>query len=45
MELTLTDEKRECLHTSAQSVRQNIERSQEIIRNTTLGEAAPTATR
>ncbi len=45
LELTLTDEERECLHTSAQSVPQNIERSQEIIRNTTLGEAAPTATR
>jgi malate dehydrogenase len=31
--LTLTDEEREGLHTSARSVRQNIERSQEIIRN------------
>ncbi|MEH2175140.1 malate dehydrogenase [Nostoc sp.] len=34
LELTLTDEEREGLHTSARSVRQNIERSQEIIRNT-----------
>ncbi|MBE9105053.1 malate dehydrogenase [Nostoc cf. edaphicum LEGE 07299] len=33
LELTLTDEEREGLHTSARSVRQNIERSQEIIRN------------
>ncbi|MEH2265251.1 hypothetical protein [Nostoc sp.] len=30
LELTLSNEERECLHTSAQSVRQNIERSQEI---------------
>ncbi|WP_414519181.1 malate dehydrogenase [Nostoc sp. PCC 9305] len=33
LELTLTDKEREGLHTSARSVRQNIERSQEIIRN------------
>jgi malate dehydrogenase len=33
LELTLTDEEREGLHTSARSVRQNIERSQEIICN------------
>ncbi|MBE8964920.1 malate dehydrogenase [Nostocales cyanobacterium LEGE 12452] len=33
LELTLTDEEREGLRTSARSVRQNIERSQEIIRN------------
>ncbi|MEH1815334.1 MAG: malate dehydrogenase [Nostoc sp.] len=33
LELTLTDEEIEGLHTSARSVRQNIERSQEIIRN------------
>ncbi len=33
LELTLTDEEKEGLHTSARSVRQNIERSQEIIRN------------
>ncbi|MEH2111187.1 malate dehydrogenase [Nostoc sp.] len=33
LELTLTDEEREGLHTSARSVRQNIERSQEIIRD------------
>jgi malate dehydrogenase len=33
LELTLSDEEREALHTSAQSVRQNIERSQEILAN------------
>ncbi|QLE50518.1 malate dehydrogenase [Nostoc sp. C057] len=33
LELTLSDEERESLHTSAQSVRQNIERSQEILGN------------
>lgn len=33
LELTLTDKEREGLHISARSVRQNIERSQEIIRN------------
>ncbi|QLE43222.1 malate dehydrogenase [Nostoc sp. C052] len=33
LELTLTDEEREGLHISARSVRQNIERSQEIIRD------------
>ncbi|MDZ8086633.1 MAG: malate dehydrogenase [Nostoc sp. DedQUE12b] len=33
LELTLTDEEREGLHTSARSVRQNIERSQEILGN------------
>ncbi|MCC5646607.1 malate dehydrogenase [Nostoc sp. CHAB 5824] len=33
LELTLTDEETEALHTSAQSVRQNIERSQEILGN------------
>ncbi|MEH2280821.1 MAG: hypothetical protein V7K90_05680 [Nostoc sp.] len=33
LELTLSDEKRKTLHTSAQSVRQNIERSQEILGN------------
>ncbi|MEJ6481234.1 malate dehydrogenase [Nostoc punctiforme UO1] len=33
LELTLSDEEREGLHTSAQSVRQNIERSQEILAN------------
>ncbi|MEH1828712.1 MAG: malate dehydrogenase [Nostoc sp.] len=33
LELTLTDEETEGLHTSARSVRQNIERSQEIIRD------------
>ncbi|MEH2085620.1 hypothetical protein [Nostoc sp.] len=31
--LRLTDEEREALHTSAQSVHQDIERSQEIIRD------------
>ncbi|MEH1967026.1 malate dehydrogenase [Nostoc sp.] len=31
LELTLTHEEREALHTSAESVRQNIERSQEIL--------------
>ncbi|MBC1223713.1 malate dehydrogenase [Nostoc sp. UCD121] len=33
LELTLSDEERKGLHTSAQSVRQNIERSQEILAN------------
>ncbi|MEA5599789.1 malate dehydrogenase [Nostoc sp. UHCC 0252] len=33
LELTLSDEEREGLHTSARSVRQNIERSQEILAN------------
>ncbi|MEH2076843.1 MAG: hypothetical protein V7K57_20985 [Nostoc sp.] len=33
LELTLSNEEREYLHTSAQSVRQNIERSQEILDN------------
>ncbi|BAY76186.1 malate dehydrogenase, NAD-dependent [Nostoc linckia NIES-25] len=33
LELNLTDEEREALHTSAQSVRKNIERSQEILAN------------
>ncbi|WP_334714516.1 hypothetical protein [Nostoc sp.] len=33
LELTLSNEERECLHTSAQSVRQNLERSQEILDN------------
>ncbi len=33
LELTLTDEETEGLHTSARSVRQNIQRSQEILDN------------
>lgn len=33
LELTLTDKEREGLHTSARTVRQNIERSQEVLAN------------